>query len=65
MDVKNKRVTVVGLGRTSLALVRLLLREGALPYVTDASNVAALQPMKEELEELGVPYECGGHSARD
>ena len=64
MDVKNKKVTVVGLGRTSMALVRLLLREGAMPYVTDASNSAALQPMKEELEELGVPYECGGHSAR-
>ncbi len=64
MDVKNKKVTVVGLGRTSLALVRLLLREGAMPYVSDASNIAALQPMKEELEELGVPYECGGHSAR-
>ena len=64
MDVKNKKVTVVGLGRTSMALVRLLLREGALPFVTDASNIAALQPMKEELEELGVPYECGGHSDR-
>ena len=64
MDVKNKKVTVAGLGRTSLALVRLLLREGAMPYVTDASNIAALQPLKEELEELGVPYECGGHSAR-
>lgn len=63
MDVKNKKVTVVGMGRTSMALVRLLLREGAMPYVTDASNAAALLPMREQLEELGVPYECGGHSA--
>ena len=62
MDVKNKKVTVVGMGRTSMALVRLLLREGAMPYVTDASKAAALQPMREQLEELGVPYECGGHS---
>lgn len=63
MDVKNKKVTVVGIGRTSMALIRLLLREGAMPYVTDASKAAALQPMREQLEELGVPYECGGHSS--
>ncbi len=62
MDVKNKKVTVVGIGRTSMALIRLLLREGAMPYVTDASKAAALQPMREQLEQLGVPYECGGHS---
>lgn len=62
MDVTNKKVVVVGMGRTSMALVRLLLREGALPVVTDLSNASALQPYKERLEEWGVPYECGGHS---
>ena len=31
IDVKNKHVTVVGMGRTSVALARLLLREGAMP----------------------------------
>lgn len=63
MDVKNKNVTVVGMGRTALGLVKLLLREGALPIVTDAENRASLAPFKEELEALGVPYECGNHSA--
>lgn len=62
IDVKNKHVTVVGMGRTSVALVRLLLREGAMPFVSDAENRAGLAPYKEELEALGVPYECGNHS---
>jgi UDP-N-acetylmuramoylalanine--D-glutamate ligase len=62
IDVKNKQVTVVGMGRTSVALVRLLLREGAMPFVSDAENRASLAPYKEELEGLGVPYECGNHS---
>jgi len=62
IDVKNKRVTLVGMGRTSVALARLLLREGALPLVSDSENRAALAPFKEELESLGVPYECGNHS---
>ena len=62
IDVKNKRVTLAGMGRTSVALARLLLREGALPFVSDAENRAALGPFKEELDRLGVPYECGNHS---
>lgn len=63
MDVQGKNVTVVGLGRTSLALVRLLLREGARPFVTDRDDSPKLAEYKHALDELGVPYECGGHSA--
>ncbi len=62
IDVKNKSVVVVGMGRTALAAVKLLLREGAMPFVSDAQNRANQQPFKEELEALGVPYECGNHS---
>ena len=62
MDVKNKQVVLVGMGRTSVALARLLLREGAMPFVSDSENRAAMAPFKEELERLGVPYECGNHS---
>lgn len=62
IDVKNKNVTVVGMGRTAMAVVKLLLREGAMPFVSDSQNRASLQPYKEELETLGVPYECGNHS---
>ena len=64
MDVKNKKVTVVGMGRTSVALVGLLLREGAIPSVTDASNSSGLHGFREQFEELGVLYECGGHSSK-
>jgi len=62
MDVKNKHVTIVGMGRTAVALARLLLREGAMPFVSDSENRASMAPFKEELEALGVPYECGNHS---
>lgn len=62
INVKNKQVTIVGMGKTAVALARLLLREGAMPFVSDSENRASLQPFKEELEELGVPYECGNHS---
>ncbi|GMU92273.1 MAG: UDP-N-acetylmuramoylalanine--D-glutamate ligase [Candidatus Hydrogenedentota bacterium] len=62
MDVRGKKVTVVGLGRTSVALARLLLREGALPFVTESADGSQLADAKAELESMGVPYECGGHT---
>lgn len=62
MNVYGKKVTVIGLGRTACAVARLLLREGARPYVTDAAVASQLAPYIEDLEKLGVPYECGGHT---
>lgn len=62
IPVKNKHVTIVGMGRTAVALARLLLREGAMPFVTDSENRTGLHGFKDQLEELGVPYECGSHS---
>jgi len=62
MDVAGKKVTVVGLGQTAVSVVRLLLREGARPFVTDSGNGPKLTPYCEALDALGVPYETGGHS---
>lgn len=54
-------MVVVGMGRTALAVVRLLLREGACPVVTEAKSGDAFAPACAALESLGVPYELGGH----
>ena len=62
MNVHGKKVTVAGMGRTALALVRLLLREGAEPFVTEFSGADSLEPLKQELTALGVPFETGGHT---
>jgi UDP-N-acetylmuramoylalanine--D-glutamate ligase len=62
VDVDGKKVTVVGLGRTAVATVRLLLREGAQPFVTDSADGAKQQRWRTELDTLGVPYELGGHT---
>jgi UDP-N-acetylmuramoylalanine--D-glutamate ligase len=62
MNVHGKKVTVVGMGRTALALVRLLLREGAAPFVTEFSGAESLQPFKQELTAMGVPFETGRHT---
>ena len=62
MDLHGKRVTVFGLGNSGIAAVRLLLREGALPLVTDTASRAQVQPYAKVLSALGVPFETGQHS---
>ncbi|NIA15713.1 MAG: UDP-N-acetylmuramoyl-L-alanine--D-glutamate ligase [Nitrospiraceae bacterium] len=62
MDVAGERVAVVGLGATAAAVARLLLREGARPFVTDSADSPKNAACAAELEALGVPYEVGGHT---
>ncbi|MDQ1256238.1 MAG: UDP-N-acetylmuramoylalanine--D-glutamate ligase [Candidatus Hydrogenedentes bacterium] len=62
MDLEGKRVTIVGMGRTALALARLLLGHGARPFVTDVKDASVLADSCAELDALGIPFECGGHT---
>lgn len=62
MNVRGKKVVVVGLGRTAVALTRLLLREGGEPFVTEQGAGKRFAPHAAALDALGVSYETGGHS---
>lgn len=64
MELNGKKVVVFGLGRSAVGAVKLLLREGARPFVTDSDDKPAHAPYQAELEGLGVPYEMGGHTER-
>ncbi|MCC6488599.1 MAG: UDP-N-acetylmuramoyl-L-alanine--D-glutamate ligase [Candidatus Hydrogenedentes bacterium] len=64
MDLRNRKVTLVGMGKTTLAAVRLLLREHAEPFVTEKAPRENVLEAAEDLESLGVSYECGGHTDR-
>lgn len=65
LELKNKRVTVVGLSkRTGVAAVKELLHLGAL---VTASDIKRADQLKEELKILhGLPveYELGGHGKK-
>ncbi len=61
-DVKAKKVVVVGLGRTAQALVRLLLREGAHPFVTESRDTEKHREGADELRRLGAKVETGSHT---
>lgn len=63
-SLQGKQVTVFGLGRSAVGAARLLLREGAVVFVTDSADRPEHARYRSALEDLGVPYETGGHSAR-
>jgi len=64
MNLRGMKVTLVGLGDTAVAAARLLLREGAEPFVTEQKDDPRQGPRRAALDALGVPYEVGGHTAR-
>jgi UDP-N-acetylmuramoylalanine--D-glutamate ligase len=61
MDLRGKRILVVGLARTGIAAVRFLQRRGAVVRATDQAEEARLGPGLRALREMGIPLELGGH----
>ena len=64
MELANKRVLVVGLGRSGVASALFLSNKGARVTVTDEKPEAALQQYTSQLTGPGITIEAGGHSER-
>lgn len=56
MDLKGCAVLVVGLGKSGLAAIGLLVEEGASPHGTDAKPLTEVAGAGPVLERLGVPF---------
>ena len=61
LDVKDKDVVVLGLGRSGMAAATLLRRDGARVVVRDDDDNAMLAGRADSLRELGVRVELGSH----
>ena len=61
MDLKNKRVLVVGLGKSGLSAAIFLRGLGARVTVSDARSAVALAKEIPALLEAGIMVEAGGH----
>ena len=62
MDVKNKTITVVGLGNSGVNACLLLKDHGALVKATDSGNTSGTQNAKKRLEAKGIAVETGKHT---
>lgn len=61
MDLKGKKVLVVGLGKSGLAAALFLRRRGAQVTVSDVRSSAALGKDIPALLDQGIMVEAGGH----
>jgi len=61
MELNNKKILVVGLARTGVAVARFLAEQGAQVTVTDMKDDAELAPWMAKLEDLSINYQLGQH----
>jgi UDP-N-acetylmuramoylalanine--D-glutamate ligase len=61
MELKGKKVLVVGLGKSGLAAALFLRRHGAVVTVSDVRSAEALAKEIPALIEEGIMVETGGH----
>ena len=61
MELKGKKVLVVGLGKSGLAAALFLRRKGALVTVSDVRSAESLANDIPALLEEGIMVEAGGH----
>jgi UDP-N-acetylmuramoylalanine--D-glutamate ligase len=59
MDLTGKKILVVGLARTGVALARFLAQAGARVTVTDLAPAADLEGYRREIQGLGIKEELG------
>ncbi len=67
LDLRNKRITVMGLGvhGGGLGVTRFLLEQGAHVIVTDLRSAEVLQPSLQSLAGLPVEFVLGEHRDQD
>jgi UDP-N-acetylmuramoylalanine--D-glutamate ligase len=61
MELKGKKILVVGLGKSGLAAALFLRRHGAQVTVSDLRSAEALSKEIPSLLEAGIVVEAGGH----
>jgi len=64
VEIKNKRVLVVGLGKSGVASATFLNDRGARVTVSDAKSEDQLRSAIPALLDKGISVETGGHSER-
>jgi UDP-N-acetylmuramoylalanine--D-glutamate ligase len=62
--VPHKNVSVLGAGRSGLAVARLLLKKGASVFVSEEKSKREKEDVSVLFHSLNIPVEFGGHSEK-
>ncbi|MDD5084554.1 MAG: Mur ligase family protein [Candidatus Omnitrophica bacterium] len=61
MEIKGKKVIVIGLGQSGLDAAEFAHRKGAHVFVTEAERAPLLEGRAQVLRKAGIEVELGGH----
>lgn len=64
MELRDKKISVIGAERSGLAAANLIKRLGGTPFVSDSGAEEKLQSSIAKLNDLTVEYEVGQHSSK-
>ena len=62
MELKDRKILVVGLGKTGLETIDFLLGRDADVRASDSSALETIKETVKNLESKGVQVEAGGHT---
>lgn len=64
-EIKNSSFTILGAGRSGMAIAKLLKKSGAKVFLSDGSERSKLNYIDEDLlKREGIDYELGNHSEK-
>jgi UDP-N-acetylmuramoylalanine--D-glutamate ligase len=64
MDLKNKKITIIGAVRSGVGAAKLIKKVGGIPFVSDMADEKLLKEFVDELQEENIEFETGGHTDR-
>ena len=64
LQLRNRKISVIGAARSGIAVAKLLRDAGALVFASDKTGAEKLQAEARSLSDLSIAYELGGHSER-
>jgi UDP-N-acetylmuramoylalanine--D-glutamate ligase len=64
MNLYQKKILVVGLGISGMAVARFAINKGGIVTITDIAEEDALSGYLPEMNKIGIRTELGGHNTR-
>jgi UDP-N-acetylmuramoylalanine--D-glutamate ligase len=64
MNLKNKKITIIGAIRSGVGAAKLIKKVGGIPFVSDIADEKHITEFVDELKEENIKYETGGHTEK-
>jgi UDP-N-acetylmuramoylalanine--D-glutamate ligase len=64
MEIKGKKISIVGAARSGVGAAKLVKRLGGIPFVSDLGSKEKIYDAVNQLEIEKIDFEFGGHSDR-